>query len=205
MAEWWNDLLPRTRHFYTAATFFSVFFIWQLISALIGIGGDDMDADGDGADVDGDATYDDFEQGAESDATETLTSFKVLSIRSIITFFTLFTWGAALYMTNGLAPVKAISLGLLWGLAGMFVVALLFYMLKKLSESGNMNLNTCVGSNGTVYLDIPADGTGEIKVSVSNVMTHVKARSADGEALAAGTLIQVTRRTGQNYVEVKKI
>ena len=43
MGEWWNNLDALTRGFYSAAAFFSVFFIWQLIAALTGLAGDDAD------------------------------------------------------------------------------------------------------------------------------------------------------------------
>ena len=99
------------KFFYSAALFFSVFFVWQLISALIGLGADDFDADTDG-DVGGggdvDHTYDHFEDGAEADDVGTSVDFKLLSLRSIITFFTLFFWGAALYVDKAKVPLPRI-------------------------------------------------------------------------------------------------
>jgi hypothetical protein len=208
MNEWWNELSSINQGFYAAATFFGVIFVWQLLAVLMGLSTDDADMDVDvdaDIDLDHDGTYDHFEQGASSDAAETLSAFRLLSIRSIITFFTLFTWGGALYMDTGETVTKSLTLATIWGLAGMFIVAGLFYMLKQLSETGTSNLATSVGSAGTVYLDIPANGIGEVKVTVSGILSHVKARGIDGQAFAVNTPIRVTRRIGQRTIEVDKV
>ena len=152
-----------------------------------------------------DHTYDNFEHGAELDSGETVAAFKVLSIRSLIAFFTLFSWGAALYLDRGDALGQALGYSTLWGLAGMLSVALIFYAMRKLAETGTAQLSSCVGGVGTVYLDIPEEGFGEIKVAVSGVSSHVKARAAGGKALKAHTPIKVTRLLGQNSVEVDHV
>ena len=82
----------------------------------------DVDAD---VELDHDGTYDQFEDGAEADAVESIVSFKLLSIRSVIAFFTLFTWGGALYLNSGLGLTRALVYSLLWGAGAMVLVALL--------------------------------------------------------------------------------
>lgn len=210
MSEWWDTLNALNQAFYVGACFFSVLFIWQLLAALIGLGGDEIDADGDvdvdvSADLDHDGTYDDFEAGAEADSGESMTSFKLLSVRAIITFFTLFTWGGALYMNDGIAAPKATGLALIWGLAGGLIIAVLLNMLRKLAETGNRQLATSLGTMGTVYLNIPENGTGEVKVTVSGVVSHVKARAKDGKEVAAGTPIRVVKKIGPNILEVEVV
>lgn len=208
MTEWWGELSRLNQGFYSAAAFFSVFFLWQLIAALIGLGGDDADADVDadadgGVNIDHDGTYDQFEHGAEGDAVESTVAFKLLSIRSIITFFTLFTWGSALYLQQGMVAGKAMGLGTVWGLAGMFIVALIFYLMKKMAHTGTKNLRTCVGTTGTVYLEIPEGGTGEVRVTVSGVVSYVKAREKDGKGIKPNAPIRVRRLLGTAMVEVE--
>ncbi|MCK5850969.1 MAG: hypothetical protein KAH23_08640, partial [Kiritimatiellae bacterium] len=110
MTEWWELLSSLNRALFSAAAFFSVIFVWQLIAAFIGLGGDEIDADVDAdTDLDHDGTYDHFEHGADADAVESTIAFKLLSIRSIITFFTLFTWGGALYMSQGASVSRALT------------------------------------------------------------------------------------------------
>ena len=212
MNEWWSELTQINQWFYYAAAFFSVFFIWQLIAVFLGLSGDDAgdacDAgDAGDADLDGAAehAYDDFEQGADGDAAETVASFKLLSIRSIVAFFTLFTWGGALYLGQGLAMNRAMAYSVTWGLVGAISIALVIYLMKKLTHTGTKQLATCVGTTGAVYLDIPADGNGQVRVTVSGIVTYVKARSAGSEALKAGTPVKVIRQLGQTVVEVAAI
>ncbi len=209
MTAWWSNISSINQVFYSVAAFFSIFFIWQLISALMGLDADDADT-GDAGDVsdgdlDTDHTYDDFEDGAESDSADTTMAFKLLSIRSIITFCTLFSWGTALYLHRGEELGKAMGISVIWGMAGMLSVALIFWSMRKLTHTGTANLNSCVGTEGAVYLDIPENGFGEIKVTVSDVVTHVKAKSVDGKALKANTLVRVKNRLGQNTVEVEPV
>ena len=208
MGEWWQELSQVNRGFYCAAAFCSVFFLWQLISALIGLGGHDIDVDHDvdpgagGADGGMDHTYDTFEHGAESDAIETVAAFKLLSVRSIITFLTLFSWGGALYLNNGNEMGYAMVLSTIWGFAGMGSVAGILYLLPKLTHTGTQKIASCVGAQGEVYLDIPDGGTGEVRVLVSGVVSTIKARTVAGQTLTAGTAVKVTRLLDVVTVEV---
>lgn len=200
MMGWWNDLTAINRAFYCAAAFFSIPFLWQLAAALVGLGGG-VDAD-DVTDASVDA-HDGMHPGAAHDGADTMVAFRMLSVRSIVTFFTLFAWGGALYLNGGAPLGRALGLAAAWGLAGMLAVALLLYLLPRLAQTGTRNLETCVGTEGTVYLDIPADGTGEVRATVSGTVCYVKARSRDGQPMKAGTPVQIVRRMGVNTVEVK--
>ncbi len=209
MNEWWSQLTTLNQVFYAAAAFFSVFFVWQLLAMLIGLGGGEGEMDADAGDLDADAelgddvTYEDFEHGASADAAETFAAFKLVSLRSVATFFTLFAWGGALYLDRGDSISLSLTYATLWGSGGMFAVALIFYWMRKLTETGTINLGTCVGTNGTVYLDIAEGGEGQVRVTVSGTISYVKARSADGGEIKSGVPIIVTRKLDQTTVEVK--
>ena len=225
--DWWNELTTLGQVFYTAAAFFSVIFIWQLIAAVIGLGGDEADA-GDveaevdaqmDADVDAGAgeaiegsgsVYEVHADGGvdtgqmETAAIDATGAFKLLSIRAIITFFTLFAWGTALYLTPpGKLPAwQAIGLGMVWGVVGMVVVAFIFYGMRRLTETGNAHIRSCVGTRGTVYLDIPSGGRGEVRLTLGGRLTHLKARCVDDSPLKAGTPVKVVRALDLSTVEV---
>lgn len=203
MTEWWNGLTQTNQVFYGVAVFFSVFFVWQLISALMGLDADHADVDMDGSpdiDMDGAATH-----GEHMDAGGTVAAFKLLSIRSIITFFTLFSWGCAMYLDNGYPATQATAYSALWGLAGMISVAAVFYVMPKLTHTGTADLGSCVGTTGTVYLDIPEQGSGEVRVMVSGTLSHIKARTADGKALKAGVEVRVASRLDHATVVVEPV
>jgi len=197
MQEWWNGLAGITQFFYGMATFFSVFFVWQMIGAFVGLDGDSMELGGDVTDVPDDMNFDDVMESSEA--------FKVLSLRSVITFFTLFSWGGALYMSEGMQPLKAMGISSIWGLVGMLAIAGIFYFMGKMSETGTKDVTTAMGKIATVYLDIPADGFGEIKTTVSGAVEHIKAKSINGEALPSGTQVRVVKVVGQTLVKVKKL
>jgi hypothetical protein len=201
MSEWWDSLSGINRAFYCGAVFFSVFFLWQLIAALLGLGDHDTDMDGAGQDA---ATQADADHPADGDASATVAAFKLLSIRSLITFCTLFFWGAALYLNRGEPIGRAMGISTLWGLAGMASVALLLWMLPRLAHTGTRDMRTCIGARGVVYLDLPANGAGEVRVAVSDVVSYVRARHAAGKALKAGTPVVVKRMLDDTCVEVEE-
>ena len=206
MGEWWQELTSLNRLFYGIAMFFSVFFVWQLLAILLGMDFGDADAT-DGIDADTPGVDLHAADGAhmDDDAFASTAAFNLISLRSVIMFCTLFSWGMALYLNKGLSPTRSLTYSTGWGVAGMLTVAILFCLLQRLSVSGTSNLNTCVGQVATVYLAIPKDGVGQVRTTVSGVVSYVKARAVGGGALKAGAQARVVQRLDQNIVEVEPI
>lgn len=136
-------------------------------------------------------------------------AFQLLSFRSILAFFTLFTWATTLSLLNkGPTPgffgtIFSIVGGMFWGIVAMFCVATLFYLLARLQESGNANIRSCVGTTGSVYLGIPEGGIGEVRCTVSGSVSLVKARGAGGQAVKPGTDVLILWNSDDNVVEVQ--
>jgi len=192
--EWWAALSTLNQWFFVAAAFFSVFFLWQLVATLMGLGGEEqLDTHVDSA----------WEHQTPDDADQTVVAFKLISIRSLIAFFTLFTWAGALYLSGGAGIGAAMLRAILWGVVAMLIVSFFFYLMRRMTETGNIKVDSCVGTVGTVHLDIPAQGDGEIRVLVSGVMTHLKARSGGDSPFKAGQTVRVTKMVGPNIVEVE--
>jgi len=201
MIEWFGNLTPLNQALYIAAAFFSLFSIWQFIASMIGLSGaDDIDIEG-GCDFDV-AAPEDIEAGSMVEAIETEAAFHVLSFRAILAFFTLFCWAGAMYINIGVPVARALLYGLAWGLGGWAMVTVLVNWLRRLAETGTARLATCVGGRGTVYLDIPPGGQGEIRVVVSGRVTMVRARAAGGGEIKAGTPVQVTKMLDATTVAV---
>ncbi len=154
----------------------TVFFSLRLLLMIfIGDGGLDVEIDG----VDGDP----------SDA------FQVLSIQSIAAFMMGFGWG-------GIAGLRAFgwewSHSLLFAIAiGLTMVWLLALLLKgmhDLQSDGNVRLESAVGTEGQVYANIPANGTGRGQVQiVVNGRQRTYNAISEGEAIATSTRIRVMR------------
>jgi len=204
MYEWWTGLASLTQGFYAVAAFFSLIFLWQFIASVIGLSGGEMDVEVD-ADVDIDVDgldLEDIEAGSLEEAGETMAAFKVLSLRAVIAFVMLFCWAAGMYIEQGIETYRLLLYATGWGLIGWLVVSFMMYFMRRLTESGTPRLGTCVGTRGSVYADIHADGTGEVRVLVSGVISTVKARTAGGGEMKAGTPIRVLRMLDPVTVEV---
>lgn len=147
-------------------------------------------------------TADQHETQHDSDSVAT---FRLLSIRSVLAFGTLFSWAGALYLQRSLFPGLALLRATLWGLAGMVIVALFFWILPRLSEAGTADLDTAVGQTAQVYLDIPEGGAGQVRVRVSGAVSFVRARSRDGRYLPSGTGVRVIRRLDGSTLEVEPL
>jgi len=204
---WWSGLSSTNKAFFCFAFFFSALFLWQFVMTLIGLAGSGTDTEldaGTDADVDMDADMDmDADaEAVEVTAHETTVSFKLLSIRSIITGGMLFGWAGALYLYDGTPLKTALLYAVAWALAGALVIAVLMYLMRHLQETGTPRLATCVGQPATVYMDIPASGTGKVRTLVSGAVSFVPARAADGQPMTAGTPVRVTRLLDASTVEV---
>ena len=196
MTDWWQSLSGLNQTLYGLAICISVPFAWQFAAALLGLS---HDGDLDGTEGDTDA------EAAPGDAVATALAFKLLSMRALITFFTLFFWAAALYLERGLPLPRVFGSAVVWGLGGMSSVALLLHLLPRLAHSGTRDLDSALGSEATVYIDIPFGGTGEVRALVSGSVGYIKARSLDGGAIPSGTPVAVRRRIGQTLLVVEPV
>lgn len=70
MNEWWGGLGLLNRVMFGGAAFFSVLFIWQLISAFLGLSDESVDID--------DISDDGYDAQTGEDASETIEAFKLL-------------------------------------------------------------------------------------------------------------------------------
>ncbi|MDP6039737.1 MAG: hypothetical protein QGG64_14395 [Candidatus Latescibacteria bacterium] len=200
MQAWWIELAPLNQALYGVAIFFSLLFLWQFLTALIGLSGsvdgmmhDDLNADDVGPDVD---------NGPHDHG---LVAFKLLSIRSVIAFGMLFGWASALHLESGLEMEEAILRGFVWGAAGMALVAYFFYKVQQLTETHNRKLSSCIGNEGEVYIDIPENGAGQIRVMESGAVNYISARGRDGLSITHSTPVRVLRTLDITTVEVEAI
>ncbi len=194
-AGWWEGLTVLNRCFYAVAIFFGVIFLWQLASSILGIGGGDESPD---------STVDAMgEHHVPADAHETLTAFKLMSVRSILAFFTLFFWAGSLYLDNGVPLTPAMGWSLVWGGAALVIVSVIMNGMKRMQETGNVTAQSSVGNSGMICLDIPAGGQGEVRVMCREMMMHLKAREANGQTVKAGTPVTVVRVLEPTVVEVR--
>jgi membrane protein implicated in regulation of membrane protease activity len=197
MEAWWMGLSTLNQGLYGLAVFFSTLFLWQLVAALIGLGGGGEMGGGDASLEDAGPEIDDAPQDAS------VAAFKLLSMRSIIAFGMLFGWAGALHLQSGEDVHTALLYGLVWGAVAMVVVAYFYRGIQRMTEIGNPSLATCVGTSGEVHIDIPENGTGQVRVVESGVVSYVSARGRDGAGIPNRTPVFVLRTLDSTTVEVE--
>ncbi len=148
---------------------------------------------GDHADVDG--------VHADSDA-----GFQLLSIQGITAFFMMFGLvGFALLRTTSWSAAFASVGAVIAGMGSMFLIQRIFLSMTRLQSSGTLPLDSAIGGEGSVYLSIPAKGTGRVQVTIGGRLREFDAISRNGESIATGELVRVTGVSGGGLVVERKI
>ncbi len=169
---WWSTIPPFEQLFWYFAIPASLALLILLALTLIGI--DDLEFD---ADIDGDGFFDDF---------------PLLSIRNLISFFTLFGWVGIAMSRDGHGSGITIITAFSAGMTSVLFMTFLMKQLKKMASSGNMDMRDAIGTHGEVYLPIPEKRSsyGKVTVSFGGKLHEMKALTA-GEAIETGTPIVV--------------
>lgn len=167
--------------FWMLAIPFTVILIVQFILAMFGVG--------DHHDVDHSTDHD-------------VASFKLLTVRNAVAFFTMFGWTGIAMIHSEYSKVATLVVAFLVGSVMMFAVSLIFIGISKLAQTGNINLKTLVGCQGTVYLTIPIQGFGKVNVNGPTKIIEMKAKAK--EEIPTGTLVKVVEII-DDIVTVEKI
>ena len=170
--------------------------LFMVRMVLLFIGGDsDIDIDGD---VDTD-----FDSDTASD---TDISFRFLSFQGLTAFFMMFGLvGLALKRQSKWDDPFAVVGGIAAGVFVCWLLKLLFDKAKGLQSSGNIDLKNAIGQEGTVYLTIPASGTGQAQVNVQNHLKIFDAVSEGEVEIKSGEAIKVIRIVSGNVLVVDKL
>lgn len=210
MNEWWNNLTILQHLFYYCAIPATLILIIQTLLTILGLGNDmdgDIDFDSD-IDLDGDmdiqGNYDVAEM--DSDVLESSASLKFFSIRGIIAFFTLFGWVGVVLSDTNLNNILIFIFAILSGLAGMFIIALMFYGFTRMQSSGNINLKNALGTTGEIYIPIPPNrsGKGKIQLTLQERFIEANAMTDDNKILSTGSRVRVVDVIDINTLLVEK-
>ncbi|HOZ30114.1 MAG TPA: NfeD family protein [Bacteroidales bacterium] len=176
--SWWASMEILEKIFWGFALPFSVVFLIQLIMTLIGFGADgDIDASGD-ADMEVE--------------TDTGIGFQFITLKNFMAFFTIFGWTGIACLDAGLSDGLTIFLAIVAGVLMMLLMAALFFLMGKLTESGNAKMENAIGKTASVYLRIPAakSGMGKVQVNVQGLKT-LDAMTENPEDIKSGSLVKV--------------
>lgn len=191
--EWWNSLNIAEQIFWTIAVIFSVLFVLQMISSIIGL---DFDSDADA----------DFHVDTQDGHFNVDHGFTLFSIRSIIAFFTFFGWVGVITLHKGLDIKLVLIISFFAGLIALVFVAFVLFQLIKLAEVGTVDIEEALGKYGKVYVPVPAQrsGTGLVNIEIRNRIMELRAIT-DGDRLVTGTIIYVFKILDDNILLVGEI
>lgn len=183
MVDFLSSLSPSEKFYFGCALFGTSLFVLRMLLTLLGMdGGDGSDASLGDADV----------------------SFKFLSIHGLSAFFMMFGLVAfTMSWQHQSSPVAAVAAGTAAGAFTTWVIGKLFVMMKRLQSDGTLKMDNAVGVEGTVYLNIPQSGSGQVRISIQNRLRHLSAVAADGSAIPTGTRVVVERVLDGDVLSVR--
>lgn len=189
-------------------------FVVRLVLFFIGgFGEADADAGVDVGDVDvgdldaGDVDVGDLDAGEADvgDTLEAVASFKLMTLQGLTAFLMMFGLvGLALLKSDTGKIVATLGAGAA-GAVTLVIVGKVFSSLLALQSSGTLDMRNAAGQEGTVYLRIPADGTGKVQVTVQEKLMVLNAVSESKEEMKTGDRVKVVRVIGGRTLSVEKI
>jgi len=163
--------------FLVCALIGGVLLVMRLLLMVIGFGGDSDSLDLHHADTD--------------------VGFKLLSIQGITAFLTMFGLvGFSVLRGTSLGATVAVMAAMIAGLGSAWIIGRVFIAMLGLQSSGSVGIAQAVGCTGTVYSNIPKQGSGSVQITIAQRLREFDAVSENGEELATGTSIKVTRIAG---------
>lgn len=211
MQTWWENLGPVLQVLYCIAIPSTLVLVLQTILSMLGgesDGGIDV-SDTSGLDLSGDVDVDvAFDGDVMGDTVmdggnpADFGNIRFLTLQTVVTFLTVFGWVSIVCVNGGLVPLLGILIGVIAGLIMMYAVAKIVQMSAKLAEDGTLNLKNAIGETATVYLTIPAKGSGEGKVTMQlqGRFCEIDAVNGGEAPLETGTQVLVTDVLGDSLV-----
>ena len=186
MIDWFQELPSFQKTYWILTGISTLFFLFVLITTLIGAEADDFD------DVD-----------AEIDA-DTGTGFQFFTFKNLVAFFTIFGWSGIASIDAGNTKITTILISISCGLLMMFVMAALFYYISKLTSSGTLKMHNALNATGEVYLTVGANRskTGKIQVKIQGALRELEALTDHHTDLKQGEIIKVVHVTANGVLIV---
>lgn len=202
MSGWWNSISSFEKFFWVLAIPFSALFIIQMFLLIIGIEGsvDDFEIQSD-IDLDTSTDIDDY----DNSNLEPNAPLKLVTLRNIIIFFTIFSWTGIMGSRNDYSKIFTVLLGVILGSLVILILSIVYKFIIRLTESGNMNLKYSIGATGQVYLTILENGKrgGKVQVTFQSSLRELDAITY-GDRIPTGVKIIVIG-VEDNYLVVKSL
>lgn len=172
--------------FWGCAVVASLIFLVQMVLTLIGMDSSDMDVDFDGANT--------MDLGG---------GLNLFTIKNFIGFLVGFGWAGVCFYNSITSSILLILVAVIVGLLFVGIFVVIYKQTKKLEHNGAFQIDEVKGTTVSVYLRIPAQGSGKGKVQVSqNGSVHELDALTDGEEIPSGTKVKVVEIVDNETVKV---
>jgi len=196
IAVWWASLSVIMKVLWSITLAASLVFVVQTIMTFIGAAGGDFDVEGGGMDID----FDDPSAAMGS-------GMNLYTFRNLVNFLLGFGWTFILLQKSISSKGLLILISLLVGLALVAIVMYMFKWLSGMQQSGNIDVyKAAVGCQGTVYLTIPGErsGEGKVQITINNAVREYAALT-DSDTLKTGTPIRVVEVLSPSTLLVEEL
>jgi hypothetical protein len=140
-----------------------------------------------------------------SDMSDSDIGFKLMSIQGLTSFFMMFGLVGLALLRADLPVLVTVLGGILAGLATVAVTGLIFSQMKKLQTEGTIHIENTVGTDGSVYLTVPQNGTGQVQIIVQGSLKIFDAMSSNKSVIATGERVRVVGVASGNTLIVEKL
>ncbi len=146
----------------------------------------------------------DFDTDIAGDHADADITFKLISLQGLTSFFMMFGLvGLALLKAN-VPVVLTVFGGMIAGLITVGITGLVFSQMKRLQTEGTIDIRNTIGTEGSVYLTIPKNGTGQVQLIAQGSLKIFDAVSNNKNVIATGEKIRVTGVSSGNTLIVEK-
>lgn len=185
--EWFSELTSFEKFYWVITGVASLFFVFVIISTFLGGDTDDI----------GDAD-------AEVDA-DTGAGFQFFTLKNTVAFFAIFGWSGVSSINAGNSSAITIIISIIAGLIMMTLVALMMFYMRKLNDSGTLNMKNAMGAIGEVYTTIGAgrSSIGKVQIKVQSSLRDLEALTDYEKDLTQGMVIKVTEVTSNGILIVE--
>lgn len=132
-------------------------------------------------------------------------SFKLMSVQGMTSFFMMFGLVGLAMLKANLPVLLTLIGGMAAGLVTVAITGLIFSQMKRLQTEGTINIQNTIGTEGSVYLNIPKDGTGQVQLIAQGSLKIFDATSKNKTALVTGERIRVVGVASGNTLIVEKV
>ncbi len=204
---WWETLNNLQQVMFIIATIATALMIILIIMMLIGMdSGEAFDGDiGADMDVDG-GDFDDAGDIFNHESFFSIGGLKIITIRGMLAFLSIGGWVVYLLAEKNQAWF-AILIGILCGAAAAVLLAYVMKAIFSLESSGNLDYNTAIGKQGSVYIRIPKNNTGKGKIIFTHQgkMVEVDAITKDVEDILTKSEVRIVGIENETTLIVEAI